>query len=94
MTFRILARPAVLPPCLVEKEGAAESLRWQEARVDVHERLAIRAGIQGTNSELKRRHGLGRLRGRGIEPAAAGAFCLFPFAAPKKITRILVFNIP
>ena len=26
-------------------------------------RYGLRAGIEGTNSELKRRHGLGRLRG-------------------------------
>jgi hypothetical protein len=29
------------------------------------ERYGVRAGIEGTNSELKRRHGLGRLRVRG-----------------------------
>ena len=30
-------------------------------------RYGLRAGIEGTNSELKRRHGLGRLRVRGGE---------------------------
>ena len=29
------------------------------------QRYAVRAGIEGTNSELKRAHGLGRLRVRG-----------------------------
>ena len=36
---------------------------------------AIRAGIEGTNSELKRAHGLGRLRVRG---GRRGAACRLP----------------
>jgi hypothetical protein len=31
------------------------------------ERYAIRAGVEGTNSELKRKHGMGRLRVRGAK---------------------------
>ena len=37
---------------------AAQLEEWRK-------RYAIRAGIEGTNSELKRAHGLGRLRVRG-----------------------------
>jgi hypothetical protein len=40
-------------------------LRCQEASSGFQERYAIRAGIEATNSELKRKHGLGRLRVRG-----------------------------
>ena len=36
-----------------------------EATEEWRKRYAIRAGIEGTNSELKRAHGLGRLRVRG-----------------------------
>ena len=36
-------------------------------RRTVRKRYGLRAGIEGTNSEMKRRHGLGRLRVRGGE---------------------------
>jgi hypothetical protein len=39
--------------------------RRAEASGEFKQRYAIRAGIEGTNSELKRRHGLGALRVRG-----------------------------
>lgn len=39
--------------------------RRAEASKEWQQRYAVRAGIEGTNSELKRRHGLGRLRVRG-----------------------------
>ena len=39
--------------------------RRAEATEEGRKRYAIRAGIEGTNSELKRAHGLGRLRVRG-----------------------------
>lgn len=42
-----------------------ESRRLAEARGEFKPRYAIRAGIEATNSELKRGHGLGRLRVRG-----------------------------
>ena len=32
-------------------------------------RYGLRAGVEGTNSELKRRHGLGRLRGERVRLA-------------------------
>jgi hypothetical protein len=42
-----------------------ERRRRKEASGEFRKRYAIRAGIEGTNSELKRAHGLGRLRVRG-----------------------------
>lgn len=42
-----------------------EQRRRAEASPEWRERYAVRAGIEATNSELKRRHGLGRLRVRG-----------------------------
>ena len=42
-----------------------ERRRRAEASGDFQPRYAIRAGIEATNSELKRRHGLGDLRVRG-----------------------------
>jgi len=39
--------------------------REQENKEAFKEKYAIRSGIEGTNSELKRAHGLGRLRVRG-----------------------------
>jgi hypothetical protein len=42
-----------------------ERRRRAEGTGEWRERYAVRAGIEGTNSELKRRHGLGHLRVRG-----------------------------
>jgi len=42
-----------------------ERRRRAEASGEFRKRYAVRAGIEGTNSELKRAHGLGRLRVRG-----------------------------
>jgi len=42
-----------------------ERRRRAEAGGEFRKRYAVRAGIEGTNSELKRAHGLGRLRVRG-----------------------------
>lgn len=42
-----------------------ERRRRTEATGAWRQRYAVRAGIEATNSELKRRHGLGRLRVRG-----------------------------
>ena len=45
----------------IARRRAAESDgQWRK-------RYGLRAGIEGTNSEMKRRHGLGRLRVRGGE---------------------------
>ena len=52
-----------------------ERRRRAEATEEWRKRYDIRAGIEGTNSELKRAHGLGRLRGaRG----PSGAACRLP----------------
>ena len=42
-----------------------ERRRREQASGEFARRYAVRAGIEGTNSELKRAHGLGRLRVRG-----------------------------
>ena len=59
----------VYPPpevdCPTGRKQAGEWLKRQEAAPDFKERYAIRAGIEATNSELKRVQGLGRLRVRG-----------------------------
>jgi hypothetical protein len=50
--------------CPTGRKKAGEWLRKQEAQPDFEERYAIRAGIEATNSELKRVQGLGKLRVR------------------------------
>lgn len=57
--------PAPEPKCPATKREAGEWLKRQEAQPDFKKRYAIRAGIEGTNSELKRKGGLGNLRVRG-----------------------------
>jgi len=42
-----------------------ERRRRKEAKGEFDEKYAIRAGVEATNSELKRKHGLGKLRVRG-----------------------------
>lgn len=51
--------------CPADKREAGEWLKRREAQPEFKKRQAIRAGIEGTNSELKRRHGLRKLRVRG-----------------------------
>lgn len=51
--------------CPKEVEGAAEWLRRQEAHPSFRKRYAIRAGSEATISELKRAHGMRKLRVRG-----------------------------
>ena len=46
-------------------EGEHRAAPRAEATEEWRKRYDIRAGIEGTNSELKRAHGLGRLRVRG-----------------------------
>lgn len=53
------------PMCPTDAEEAAEWLKRQEAAPDFKQRYAPRAGIEATNSELKRVHGLRKLRVRG-----------------------------
>jgi hypothetical protein len=47
------------------EEHCLESRRRYQTSEAFRERAALRAGIEATNSELKRRHGLGALRVRG-----------------------------
>ena len=56
---------APAPACPTRPVDAAKWLQQQEAAADFRERYAIRAGIESTNSELKRGHGLRKLRVRG-----------------------------
>lgn len=57
--------PAPQAQCPKTAWKAGAWLTAQEAQADFRGRYAIRAGIESTNSELKRAHGLGRLRVRG-----------------------------
>ncbi len=56
--------PAPAPQCPPEKDKAAEWIRRQEASEDFLSKYAIRSGIEATNSELKRGHGMRKLRVR------------------------------
>jgi hypothetical protein len=56
--------PAPEVDCPTGRKKAGEWLRRQEAQPDFERRYAIRAGIEATNSELKRVQGLGKLRVR------------------------------
>jgi len=51
-----------------------ERRRRKQASGEFARRYAVRAGIEGTNSELKRAHGLGRLRVRGGSRVALAAY--------------------
>ncbi|MEK7407938.1 MAG: transposase, partial [Acidobacteriota bacterium] len=58
--------PVPSDKCPIDKKEAGEWLKCREAQQpEFGKRQAIRAGIEGTNSELKRRHGLRKLRVRG-----------------------------
>ena len=57
--------PSTLCPRTPEEAG--EWLKQQEAQPDFQDRYAIRAGVEGTHSGMKRGQGLGRLRVRGTE---------------------------
>jgi len=56
--------PAPTVDCPTGRTKAGAWLTCQEAQPDFEERYAIRAGIEATNSELKRVQGLGKLRVR------------------------------
>jgi len=51
-----------------------ERRRREQASGEFARRYAVRAGIEGTNSELKRAHGLGHLRVRGGPRVALAAY--------------------
>ncbi len=59
--------PAPEVDCPTGRTKAGAWLKSQEAQPDFNERYAIRAGIEATNSELKRVQGLGKLRVRREE---------------------------
>ena len=59
--------PVPSDKCPTDKKEAGEWLKCREAQPEFGKRQAIRAGIEGTNSELKRRHGFRKLRVRGGE---------------------------
>jgi len=56
--------PAPAPQCPADPKQAGEWLRQQEASPEFKKRYAIRAGIESTNSELNRAHGMKKLRVR------------------------------
>ena len=51
-------------------------------------RYGLRAGIEGTNSELKRRHGLGRLRVRGGERVRLAVYLKALACNVKRMVRV------
>lgn len=51
--------------CPTDATQATQWLREQEASPEFRQRYAIRAGCEATNSELKRKHGMRKLRVRG-----------------------------
>ena len=59
--------PPPAEKCPKDREGAAEWQRNQEASPSFSKRYAIRAGGEATNSEVKRAHGMRKLRVRGGE---------------------------
>lgn len=56
--------PVPAKECPKEKEAAGKWLREQEQSEGFRKRYSIRAGIEATNSELKRAHGMKKLRVR------------------------------
>lgn len=66
--------PEPEPQCPKSFLKSGEWLRRQEASPKFKKRYAVRAGIEGTNSELKRKHGLGDLRVRGKERVALAMY--------------------
>ena len=60
--------PAPADKCPTDKKEAGKWLKYREAQQpEFKKKYSPRAGIEGTNSELKRRHGLRKLRVRGGE---------------------------
>jgi len=69
---------------------ATSKRRLAQRSEDFAARYAVRAGIEATNSELKRAHGLGRLRVRG-QPAVEFAVFMKPTACNiKRMLRVRV----
>lgn len=64
---RLPENQAPQTPCPKNEEQALTWLREQEAAADFHRRYKVRAGIEGTNCELKHGHGADHLRVRGLK---------------------------
>jgi hypothetical protein len=64
--------------------------RREEASGEFTRRYAVRAGIEGTNSELKRAHGLGRLRVRGGPRVELAAHLKALACNMKRMVRVLL----
>jgi len=67
-----------------------ERRRRAEASGEFKPRYAIRAGIEATNSELKRRHGLGHLRVRGRLRVTLAAYLKALACNVKRMVRALM----
>lgn len=67
--------------------------RRAEASGELTERYAIRAGIEATNSELKRGHGLGKLRVRGRPRVVLAAYLKALACNLKRMLRVLAPEI-
>ena len=64
--------------------------RRAEASGEFAERYAIRAGIEATNSELKRKHGLGKLRVRGRPRVELSVYLKALSCNFKRMVRVLL----
>lgn len=69
-----------------------ERRRRAEASGEFRQRYAIRAGIEGTNSELKRGHGLGALRVRGRWRVALATYLKALACNLKRMLRALMLQ--
>ncbi len=67
-----------------------ERRRREQAREEFSQRYAVRAGIEGTNSEIKRAHGLGRLRVRGGSRVELAAYLKALACNVKRMVRVLL----
>jgi hypothetical protein len=67
-----------------------EQRRRAEARGELRPRYKIRAGIEATNSELKRRHGLGKLRVRGEDRVTFAVYFKALACNVKRMLRALL----
>lgn len=67
-----------------------ETRRRAQASEAFAERYAIRAGIEATNSELKRKHGLGRLRVRGRLRVELAVYLKALSCNVKRLVRVLL----
>jgi len=67
-----------------------EGRRRAQAEGTFQPRYRIRAGIEATNSELKRRHGLGKLRVRGRPRVVLAAYLKAAACNVKRMVRALI----